>query len=201
MFPGQTPGYLALCLRCAESRLFSTAGSHGSQGPELRTPDAVFNGSCTSLWGGGLQGCSRDEHRENWRCARAVPALCEHAPLASLDTPPPPRSHRKPASPRVGPRRVSPAVLTTSPKGEARDTSEGSLAVPDRKRGGPLGSEGGGGADRYPHAKRCCGAAGRDGAAKRMSDARTACVAGAGAKCPLLHGPGPRVRSGRRFNL
>ena len=68
----------ALCALCAKSRLFSTAGSygsqgpefctlptpllvhqglfffksdacHGSQGPECRTPDAVLNGSCTPL--------------------------------------------------------------------------------------------------------------------------------------------------------
>ena len=39
----------ALCPRCAKRRLFSTAGSHGSQGPELRTPDAVLNGSCALL--------------------------------------------------------------------------------------------------------------------------------------------------------
>eukprot|EP00670_Eutreptiella_braarudii_P020435 CAMPEP_0174354940 /NCGR_PEP_ID=MMETSP0811_2-20130205/22169_1 /TAXON_ID=73025 ORGANISM="Eutreptiella gymnastica-like, Strain CCMP1594" /NCGR_SAMPLE_ID=MMETSP0811_2 /ASSEMBLY_ACC=CAM_ASM_000667 /LENGTH=35 /DNA_ID= /DNA_START= /DNA_END= /DNA_ORIENTATION= len=34
-------------MRCVKSLLFSTAGSHGSQGPELCTPDAVLNGSCT----------------------------------------------------------------------------------------------------------------------------------------------------------
>ena len=39
----------ALCPRCVKSRLFSTAGSHGSQGPEFCTPDAVLNGSCTRL--------------------------------------------------------------------------------------------------------------------------------------------------------
>ena len=39
----------ALCLRCAKGRLCSTAGSHGSQGPELCTPDAVLNGSCMPL--------------------------------------------------------------------------------------------------------------------------------------------------------
>ena len=27
----------ALCMRCAKSRLFSTTGSHGSQGPEFCT--------------------------------------------------------------------------------------------------------------------------------------------------------------------
>ena len=36
-------------VRCAKSRLFSTPGSHGSRGPELCTPDAVLNGSCTLL--------------------------------------------------------------------------------------------------------------------------------------------------------
>ena len=40
----------ALCARCAKSRLFFTTGSHGSQGPEFRTPPhAVLNGSCTLL--------------------------------------------------------------------------------------------------------------------------------------------------------
>ena len=39
----------ALCPRCAKSPLFSTPGSHGSQGLEFRTPDAVLNGSCTPL--------------------------------------------------------------------------------------------------------------------------------------------------------
>ena len=57
---------------CAQSRLFSTASSHGSQGPEFRTPDAVLNGSCMPLWVGGLQGCSRDKQRNNACCARAV---------------------------------------------------------------------------------------------------------------------------------
>ena len=33
-------------VRCAKRRLFSTAGSHGSQGPEVCTPEAVLNGSC-----------------------------------------------------------------------------------------------------------------------------------------------------------
>ena len=32
-----------LCPRCAKSRLFSTTSSHGSQGPEFCTPDAVLN--------------------------------------------------------------------------------------------------------------------------------------------------------------
>ena len=32
---------------------------------------------------GGFQGCYLDNHRNNWRCARAVPALCEDAPLTS----------------------------------------------------------------------------------------------------------------------
>ena len=29
---------------------------------------------------GGFQGCYLDNHRNNWRCARAVHALCENAP-------------------------------------------------------------------------------------------------------------------------
>ena len=29
---------------------------------------------------GGFQGCYLDNHRNNWRCARAVCALCENAP-------------------------------------------------------------------------------------------------------------------------
>ena len=29
---------------------------------------------------GGFQGCYLDNHRNNWRCACAVPALCENAP-------------------------------------------------------------------------------------------------------------------------
>ena len=32
-----------LCMRCAKSRLFSTTGSHGSQGPEFCTPGAVLS--------------------------------------------------------------------------------------------------------------------------------------------------------------
>ena len=28
----------------------------------------------------GFQGCYLDHHRNNWRCARAVPTLCENAP-------------------------------------------------------------------------------------------------------------------------
>ena len=32
---------------------------------------------------GGFQGCYLDNHRNNWRCARAVPALCENAPMGS----------------------------------------------------------------------------------------------------------------------
>ena len=34
-----------LCPHCAKRRLFSTAGSHRSQGPEFCTLDAVLNGS------------------------------------------------------------------------------------------------------------------------------------------------------------
>ena len=29
----------------------------------------------------GFQGCYRGKHRNNWRCARAVHALCENAPI------------------------------------------------------------------------------------------------------------------------
>ena len=46
---GTWGAYRALCPRCAKKRLFSTAGSHGSQDPESCTPDAVLNGSCTLL--------------------------------------------------------------------------------------------------------------------------------------------------------
>ena len=38
--------------------------------------------------GGGLQGCSRDGQRNDWRCARAVPALCENAPLTPMPSAP-----------------------------------------------------------------------------------------------------------------
>ena len=55
-----TTSIIALFIRYAKSRLFSTTGSYGSQGPEFCTPAAVLNGSCTLLWGSGLQGCSRD---------------------------------------------------------------------------------------------------------------------------------------------
>ena len=71
-FPPCMETHRALCVPCATSRLFSTTGSHGSHGPEDCTPDAVLNGSCPLLWVGGFQGCSRDEHRNNGRCARAV---------------------------------------------------------------------------------------------------------------------------------
>ena len=47
--PNAKGAHRALCPRCARSRLFSTASSHGSQGPEVCTPDAVLNGSCTLL--------------------------------------------------------------------------------------------------------------------------------------------------------
>ena len=30
---------------------------------------------------GGFQGCYLDTHCNNWRCARAVRALCENAPI------------------------------------------------------------------------------------------------------------------------
>ena len=29
---------------------------------------------------GGFQGCYLDNHRNNWRCARTVPTLCENTP-------------------------------------------------------------------------------------------------------------------------
>ena len=38
---------------------------------------------------GGFQGCYLDNHRNNWRCARAVPALCENAPYRAEPAPPP----------------------------------------------------------------------------------------------------------------
>ena len=34
---------------------------------------------------GGFQGCYLDNHRNNWRCARAVPTLCENAPLVPMN--------------------------------------------------------------------------------------------------------------------
>ena len=37
---------------------------------------------------GGFQGCYLDNHRNNWRCARAVPALCENAPIEYSSIPP-----------------------------------------------------------------------------------------------------------------
>ena len=46
---GTAGAHRALRARCAKSRLFSTTGSHGPQGPEFCTPDAVLNGSCTRL--------------------------------------------------------------------------------------------------------------------------------------------------------
>ena len=33
---------------------------------------------------GGFQGCYLDNHRNDWRCARAVRALCENAPSAMV---------------------------------------------------------------------------------------------------------------------
>ena len=35
---------------------------------------------------GGFQGCYPDNHRNNWRCARAVRALWENAPTVSVGT-------------------------------------------------------------------------------------------------------------------
>ena len=46
VFPG---GRTVRTVRCAKSRLFSTTGTHGSQGPGVCTLDAVLNGSCTLL--------------------------------------------------------------------------------------------------------------------------------------------------------
>ena len=46
---GPLGAHRAPCMRCAESRVFSAPGSHGSQGPELCTPEAVLNGSRTLL--------------------------------------------------------------------------------------------------------------------------------------------------------
>ena len=46
---GSLGAHRVLCAHCAKSRLFSTTGSHGSQGPEFCTPDAVLNSSCTPL--------------------------------------------------------------------------------------------------------------------------------------------------------
>ena len=77
------PGTNILDLRCAcavpKVGCFPPPVTPGTQGPEFCTPDAVLNGSA-SVGGGGLQGCSRDEHRHHWRCARAV------------RTPPPPEA-------------------------------------------------------------------------------------------------------------
>ena len=42
-YEGLGGAHRALCARCAKSRLFSTTGSHGSQGPEFCTPVAVLN--------------------------------------------------------------------------------------------------------------------------------------------------------------
>ena len=41
-----------------------------------------LNCSCMLLEVAGIQGCYRGKHRNNWRCARAVHALCENAPIA-----------------------------------------------------------------------------------------------------------------------
>ena len=100
----------ALFARCAKSRLFSTTGSHGSEGPEFCTlpppvrvhqgffflslmmlatgprvlnsaPHGVLNWSYILLQVGGFQGSFRDKQRNNWRCVRALPALCENAPM------------------------------------------------------------------------------------------------------------------------
>ena len=47
--PATKGAHRVLCTRCAKSQLFSTTGSHGSQGPEFCNPDAVLNGSCMLL--------------------------------------------------------------------------------------------------------------------------------------------------------
>ena len=39
----------------------------------------VLNCSCMLLEVASFQGCYRGRHRNNWRCARAVHALCENA--------------------------------------------------------------------------------------------------------------------------
>ena len=68
-------------VRCAraKSRLFSTTGSHGSQGPAFCTPDAVLKGSCFCGWVvfRGVPGI-------NTVRIGAAPALCENAPLLDL---------------------------------------------------------------------------------------------------------------------
>ena len=55
-FLGDGGGIRGRTVRCGKRRPCSTPGNHGSQGPELCTPDAVLNGSCTLLWGCGFQG-------------------------------------------------------------------------------------------------------------------------------------------------
>ena len=40
----------------------------------------LLNCSCMLLEVAGFQGCYWGKHRNNWRCARAVRALCENAP-------------------------------------------------------------------------------------------------------------------------
>ena len=47
--PPPPPPVWGRTVRRAKSRLFSTTGRHGSQGPEFCTPDAVLNGSCLPL--------------------------------------------------------------------------------------------------------------------------------------------------------
>ena len=68
----------ALCTRCAKSRLFPTTGSHGSEGPEFCTPDAVLSGSCMLLQGGGFSG---GVPGINNVIIGAVPALCKNTPM------------------------------------------------------------------------------------------------------------------------
>ena len=93
----------ALCARCAKSWPFSTTGSSvssedwkdviewllqwtGLLGAEFRSLGPMASIRCLNFrdlnWlcmipqVGGFQGCYPDNHRNNWRCARAVPALC-----------------------------------------------------------------------------------------------------------------------------
>ena len=57
-----------------------------------------------SVGGGGFQGCSRDEHRHNWRCARAV-----------RKRPPPPPTYFCQLGSQSGSHLASKALNTPSP--------------------------------------------------------------------------------------
>ena len=59
-------------VRCAKSQLFFTNGSHGSQGPEFCTPDAVLNGSCMLLQVGGFQGSGEKQKTPPQMSARTI---------------------------------------------------------------------------------------------------------------------------------